>query len=672
MANLVLSVIEAVQHGDLKYVKQHVGSMDRNTESTTSLLDANTCDTDKCSLLHWACINNRVDIATFLVEQGADVNSKGGVLNETPLQWACRSESYGFTHLIQFLLRQDGINLHHKSTEGFDAVHIALRAGNLNVLLLLLIIGRADVNSVDSEGNTALMHLIKSGKLYSQHFKDIFRLFLALDADVSLRDHYGNTIVHLWSKGRTLSAEKGTLSFYVDTALLQSVLEAGGKSLLSLKNDEDESASDIATRVGNHNMVPFLREWDQYVNLPYSVPTISTAVGIWAVYMSLYYMKWYALAPILPISFLWHRFAAQTAIPLHTSRLPFGFAWGTIFTIWHCTTVYTFPHDYEHISLMTRLALFVNGIIICITLYLTAATRPQRASRATRDSKICHNVVERIADNGSRDGINSRPVGEAFSNIKKTSKKLKETGNLDVESGESSGYDNCCSVPPRLCVTCLLDRGDRYTHCGQCNSCQLDLDHHCPFVNNCVGRGNRRVFVLFCLSASLGCLFAFVLLLQTEYTKDEQCSGITLSRTARTTYSPVPSLLLQCCIFYYRPDVLGVSILAILVSIWIFTVYAQQISFIASETTTVDIMRKGSSTYDSNSDTIDYPGAYKGLTRSATNLIAFFRAGDYIVKTEKLSTGYLLGRSDSATHQGCSGCYQWLVFGASKLQKHRN
>ena len=95
-------------------------------------------------------------------------------------------------------------------------------------------------------------------------------------------------------------------------------------------------------------------------------------------------------------------------------------------------------------------------------------------------------------------------------------------------------------------------------------------------------------------------------------------------------------------------------------------------SQLASETTTVDIMRKGSSTYDSNSDTIDYPGAYKGLTRSATNLIAFFRAGDYIVKTEKLSTGYLLGRSDSATHQGCSGCYQWLVFGASKLQKHRN
>jgi hypothetical protein len=34
----------------------------------------------------------------------------------------------------------------------------------------------------------------------------------------------------------------------------------------------------------------------------------------------------------------------------------------------------------------------------------------------------------------------------------------------------------------------------------------VSLDHHCPYVNNCVGRGNRRVFVLFTFSASLGCL----------------------------------------------------------------------------------------------------------------------------------------------------------------------
>lgn len=36
-----------------------------------------------------------------------------------------------------------------------------------------------------------------------------------------------------------------------------------------------------------------------------------------------------------------------------------------------------------------------------------------------------------------------------------------------------------------------------------CDICVVNLDHHCPFVNNCVGRGNRRVFVLFTLFASV-------------------------------------------------------------------------------------------------------------------------------------------------------------------------
>lgn len=47
--------------------------------------------------------------------------------------------------------------------------------------------------------------------------------------------------------------------------------------------------------------------------------------------------------------------------------------------------------------------------------------------------------------------------------------------------------------------------------------CVVSMDHHCPFVCNCVGRGNRRMFVMFTLAASTGCMAFFLLSLYAQY-----------------------------------------------------------------------------------------------------------------------------------------------------------
>lgn len=63
-----------------------------------------------------------------------------------------------------------------------------------------------------------------------------------------------------------------------------------------------------------------------------------------------------------------------------------------------------------------------------------------------------------------------------------------------------------------LCRRCNTPRPPRAHHCSVCGTCAYDLDHHCIFVNNCVGYGNRRTFLLFVVYATAGCLYAFTAL----------------------------------------------------------------------------------------------------------------------------------------------------------------
>ena len=56
----------------------------------------------------------------------------------------------------------------------------------------------------------------------------------------------------------------------------------------------------------------------------------------------------------------------------------------------------------------------------------------------------------------------------------------------------------------RQCRRCLLIKPDRCHHCRLCDKCVLKMDHHCPWIANCVGFFNYKYFFLMLTYGMLG------------------------------------------------------------------------------------------------------------------------------------------------------------------------
>lgn len=106
-----------------------------------------------------------------------------------------------------------------------------------------------------------------------------------------------------------------------------------------------------------------------------------------------------------------------------------------------------------------------------------------------------------------------------FISLKNPGYKEKKTGLEMLEElrefyenidNSNSSIQKIKNVATKFCFECNIVK-KKTRHCEICNKCVENFDHHCPYVLNCVGKNNHKLFLFFLLVSSTFLTLRFVL-----------------------------------------------------------------------------------------------------------------------------------------------------------------
>ncbi|XP_014220040.1 palmitoyltransferase ZDHHC3 [Copidosoma floridanum] len=125
----------------------------------------------------------------------------------------------------------------------------------------------------------------------------------------------------------------------------------------------------------------------------------------------------------------------------------------------------------------------------------------------------------------------------------------------DIHTG--SGSEDCDERDDwTVCSRCETYRPPRAHHCRICKRCIKKMDHHCPWINNCVGERNQKYFIQFLVYVGVLAMYAVALLISAWAYDCPQCSNDMAIKQTR---------ILHCVILGLESVMFGTFVIAILV-----------------------------------------------------------------------------------------------------------
>ncbi|KAL5605971.1 hypothetical protein BROUX41_006228 [Berkeleyomyces rouxiae] len=464
------AVATAAEEADIMHVARvgDVAAMEKLFE--TGNYDATYHDDEGITPLHWASINNQYAMCKFLIDHGAEINRKGGESVSTPLQWAAQRCHY---YTVNLLL-QHGADPLITDSQGYNTLHISSFNGNVLLIVLLLHQG-IPVDVLDSFGHTALMWAAYKG------FPRCVDVFLRWGASVHITDEQGFTALHwalvkgspqcilkLIEYGADRFAQTTNGKTPATTALELNTASAWHRALKECGYDEDGHAA-IPNWPGSAYMLQDRRGF--VTKFMFFWPFLL----VWAGLHIMAYMPFFAAVPLTAIVSYGLMCVAQQVMEYappdmrHFSRTPWmaGIFAATLFWtglnwLWTVMPETTFGAGVgESHSLLSLLFMVC---FVAVVYFYTASM---------------------VYDPGFVPRLNGIAEQKAVID------ELLGLWKFDEEN---------------FCVTCMIRTPLRSKHCKRCQRCVAKHDHHCPWVNNCIGVNNHRHFFLYIITLTLGIL----------------------------------------------------------------------------------------------------------------------------------------------------------------------
>ncbi|XP_030627805.1 putative ZDHHC-type palmitoyltransferase 6 [Chanos chanos] len=424
-----------------------------------------------------------IEQVAFLIQSDRTVLKQKGWGGFTALHFAAL---HGNRPVAELLLNS-GADPNIPCDAGQTAFHFASRHGNINIIHKMMQHG-ADLRTMDHQGKTALHHAVSGGSVIAIQYLWETGMFRFSDTDnfritpLHIAASTGNTDVVSYllrdsrcavdavdQQGATalhVAAEKGMIE--VCWLLLQSA----GFHILHVRNNAGLTPWDLCSRGTSFRHQQLTNILSQFMNKPPDQkPKESYVMFYWTLFM-----------PTL---------SGAVVLLVAAALGEYGGLFCGLFFPWLAKVTLSQYHrmsSYQRLPNPVYLGTLTAGIIhslVCFYVKILFSIWPAHA--------LLHVSVLHF----------SLLLGLFWTVLTRNPGQLQKADS-DPRFGSIADLVEGNQNPNRFCIYCEIFQVDNCKHCRLCDMCIQDYDHHCLFLNRCVGRDNHRLFVLFIMAMLVG------------------------------------------------------------------------------------------------------------------------------------------------------------------------